>query len=254
MSGVLALLTGVACDLPSPAPDGGSVVLEDECGANSVPWANRLAPEVCDGRDTNCDGVLAPGEEDRDRDGQAACAGDCDDANPKVFLGAVDRQGPSSEPPSREDPDHGESLDDNCNGVVDENHVATSPWCPEIPLWNLDVAFPFTEPIVIGEVGIEDPAEEHRGFFTPSPRGRRLAYCNYSKLMSLHPGDEAAREEIPRNPQERVRQCGFAPGFRPGERLPEGEILGWVTKGTFEYGGVPRENQGCLLLYSPFTK
>ena len=44
--------------------------------------------ESCDGLDNNCNGDLPADEEDADGDGQMACAGDCNDADKLVFVGA----------------------------------------------------------------------------------------------------------------------------------------------------------------------
>ena len=44
--------------------------------------------ETCDGQDNNCDGKLPEDEQDVDKDGMMACAGDCNDFNNSVYEGA----------------------------------------------------------------------------------------------------------------------------------------------------------------------
>ena len=53
------------------------------------------APELCDGADTNCDGVSGPGETDSDSDGDPLCS-DCDDADPSADTLDRDADGFSS--------------------------------------------------------------------------------------------------------------------------------------------------------------
>jgi hypothetical protein len=58
---------------------------DSRCAAN----INPSAKEVCDGIDNNCDGVLkSQYDVDNDGDGQAWCAGDCNDNDPNVYKGA----------------------------------------------------------------------------------------------------------------------------------------------------------------------
>ena len=63
------------------------------------------ATEWCDDTDDDCDGVLPADEADPDGDGQSLCEGDCDDAAPFTWSGALERC------------DNG--VDDDCDGVTD---------------------------------------------------------------------------------------------------------------------------------------
>ncbi len=84
--------------------DGDGVVAANDCDDNNAQVTIPM-PEVCDGFDNDCDGVLPENESDADGDGQLLCKGDCDDQNPAVFGGAKELC---------------DDIDNDCDGDMDE--------------------------------------------------------------------------------------------------------------------------------------
>src|SRR5262245_16232774 len=95
-----AFVTSSSCAQPA-----GYVRNTDDCD-DADPNIFLGAPEICDGKDDNCDAVTPANEVDGDGDGYRLCANDCNDGNPAIHPGAVEICN---------------GLDDNCNGPFDED-------------------------------------------------------------------------------------------------------------------------------------
>jgi N-acetylneuraminic acid mutarotase len=93
--------------------DGDGFACDGECD-DLNPATFPGAPEICDGLDNDCDGVLPENEEDADADDWPSCA-DCDDADPARFPG---------------NPEVCDGLDNDCDTAVDEDEDLDSfPVC-----------------------------------------------------------------------------------------------------------------------------
>jgi hypothetical protein len=88
--------------------DGDGYDVAGICGTpdcdDSDPRVYPGATEICDGKDSNCDGWKAPSDKDNDGDGVPQCASDCDDNNPNRFPGNIEH-----------------SLRNTCNDFIDND-------------------------------------------------------------------------------------------------------------------------------------
>ena len=83
--------------------DRDGVSSDTDCD-DTDPAVRPGGEELCDGKDTDCDGVLPDEEADLDGDEQSSCEGDCDDSDDTVYAGAAELC---------------DGLDNDCNDVAD---------------------------------------------------------------------------------------------------------------------------------------
>jgi hypothetical protein len=107
-------LMGNNCELGIPSvydvDEDGYTSCGGDCDDGDPSTAPNL-PEICDGLDNNCDGIVDEGTEcmDDDGDGYSENEGDCNDNDPNIF-------GEQTEIPSN-------GIDDNCDGIIDDESV-----------------------------------------------------------------------------------------------------------------------------------
>ncbi len=118
---------GDACDLhpglpPSQPCDGWFDLLQGYADSDLDGWGDACdcqplyagahpgAPEVCDGLDGDCNGVLLLAEADADADGWAVCLGDCADGDPARSPAA---------------PESCNGIDDDCDGGIPAVEIDT---------------------------------------------------------------------------------------------------------------------------------
>ena len=74
---------------------------------------NPDSEEICDGEDSNCDGLIEDTDWDDDGDGLTECEGDCDDTDASIFPGAVELC---------------DNVDNDCTSRIDEGcYLYTEP-------------------------------------------------------------------------------------------------------------------------------
>lgn len=93
------------------------------------------APELCDGRDNDCDGDVPANEADGDRDGVRICADDCDDADSDVYPGAPEICDDKDSDCDGATPDRADGDGDGfsiCDDDCDDDDATVNPGLEEL--------------------------------------------------------------------------------------------------------------------------
>lgn len=93
------------------------------------------APELCDGKDNDCDGDTPEDEVDEAYDGYRICEEDCDDEDPNVYPGAeeiCDGKDSDCDGTTQDDLDEDEDGYSLCLGDCDDHDPTVWPFNPEI--------------------------------------------------------------------------------------------------------------------------
>ena len=94
------------------------------------------APEICDGRDDDCNGDIPADEADGDHDGVRICEGDCDDGDRNVYPGAPEicdgKDSNCSGNGNQDDADVDGDGVSICQGDCDDGEALAFPGNPEV--------------------------------------------------------------------------------------------------------------------------
>jgi len=131
---VLIDLTGAGAPSTIDGDEDGFSPADGDCNddrADTYPGA----PELCDGRDNDCDDEVPSNERDGDRDGVRVCEDDCDDDDDDVYPGAPEICDDKDSDCDGETPDRADADGDGyslCDGDCLDDEPTVNPGAEEL--------------------------------------------------------------------------------------------------------------------------
>jgi len=206
-----------------------------DCNDND-PKVYPGAAEICDGKDSNCDGWKAPTDVDADGDNVPVCAGDCNDNNANINPRILERH--------IGDPICSDNIDNDCDGRADALDSGCAAGSCNTKTSPKDAPHFFTLLNPDGTIHIDNEAMNcgkcHAADFKDNIRFA-CQRCHADPADTSDPLNGTIKAQYPLAPP-------YGYGTAPNVAMHSSTVLG--TK----YGNWTMGNKGCVTCHNPHAQ